>query len=98
MHRRSVTVPSISRVQSRLPLILRCTVIGAVCTGTIAAVITVINVIGEYSAENVVQAMLFGIIEALVLGGVAGCVLGLVVGTFAYLARSVIRSVTHRHS
>ncbi len=87
-----------SRELSSLPLILRCAVIGAVCTGTIAAVVIVINVIGEYSAENVVQAMLFGIIEALVLGGVAGCVLGLVVGAFAYLTRSVIRSVTHRHS
>jgi hypothetical protein len=93
-----VTVRDIGRGLSRLPLILRCIVIGASCTGMITAVVTVINVIGDYPATDVVQAMLFGIIEAFVLGGVAGCVLGLVVGVLAYLTRSAMRNVAHRRS
>jgi hypothetical protein len=64
----------------------------------IAAVVTVINVIGEYPADHVVQAMLFGIVEAFVLGGIAGCVLGLAVGVLAYVTRSAIRGVAHRRS
>jgi hypothetical protein len=83
---------------SRLPLIPRCVVIGAVCTGTLTAVVTVVNVIGEYPAGHLVQVIPFGILEAYVLGGVAGCVLGFVVGVFAYLARIALGAVEHRRS
>lgn len=86
----------LGRDLSRLPLIPRCIVVGAICAGTLAAVVTVINVFGDYPAKDVVQAMLFGIVEALVLGGVAGCVLGLLVGVFAYVMRGAMHSVTHR--
>jgi len=80
----------IGRGLSQLPLILRCTVVGGSCTGTIAAVLTVINVIGTYPADHVVQAALFGIVEAFVLAGAAGCTLGLAVGVFAYLSQKAI--------
>jgi hypothetical protein len=88
----------IGRELSSLPLIQRCIMIGAGCTGLIAAVVTVINVIGEYPADHVVQAMLFGMVEAFVVGGIVGCILGLVVGILAYVMRSAIRSVAQRRS
>jgi hypothetical protein len=93
-----VTVREIGRYLPPLPLIPRCIVVGAICTGMMAAVVTVINVMGDYPANDLVQAMLFGIIEAFVLGGVAGCVLGLVVGVLAYLTRSAMRGVTYWRS
>jgi hypothetical protein len=81
-----------------LSLIPRCIVIGTICAGTIAALVTVINVVGDYPASDVVQAMLFGIVEAYILGGVAGGVLGLLVGVVAYLTRGAMRGVTHWRS
>ncbi len=83
---------------NRLPLILRCIVIGAACAGTIVAVLTVVNVIVEYPAEHLVQVIPFGFVEAYVLGGVGGGLVGLVVGVFAYLGRSAMSGVTHRRS
>jgi len=88
----------IGRELLRLPLVLRCVVIGGSCTGTIAAAATVINVIRTYPADHVVQAALFGIFEALVLAGAVGAVLGLAVGVVAYLTRSAVRGVAHRRS
>lgn len=84
------------RELSSIPLILRCAVVGAGCTGAIAGVLVVINVIDKYPVDHVVQAMLFGLVEALVFGGIIGSMVGLVVGVLAYLARGVIRSVLPR--
>jgi hypothetical protein len=70
---------------ARLPVIRRCVVIGWVSTGTLAAVITVINVIREYPLDGVVQAALFGIIEAFVLAGFVGGCIGFLVGLVARL-------------
>ncbi len=86
------------RELSRLPLILRCVVVGGSCAGTIAAVFVVINVIRNYPADHVVQAALFGIVEAFALVGSAGCVLGLVVGIFLYVGQKATRSVVRRHT
>ena len=54
---------------------------------------TVINVISTYPADHVVQAALFGIVEAFVLAGAAGSVLGLVIGCFFYLSQKAIRAM-----
>jgi hypothetical protein len=76
---------------SRLPLILRCVVVGWICTGTLAALVTVANVVGEYSLNSVVQAALFGMVEAFVLAGFVGGFVGLLVGLVAHLTRAAIR-------
>lgn len=83
---------------SRLPLILRCVVVGAACACVIVGVAVAINVISNYPTDHVVQVMLFGMFEAAVVGGILGSVLGLVVGVLAYLTRGAIRSVPHRRS
>ncbi len=72
-------------------------VVAGGCTGMIAAVLTVINVIITYPTHAVVRASVFGFFEAFVLVGAAGCVLGLAVGVFAYLTRMAMRGA-RRHS
>ena len=89
-------MPSVGLGLSRLPLIQRCVVVGAGCACVIGGVVVAMNVISNYPAEDVVQAMLFGMIEVAVLGGILGSVIGLVVGVLAYLTRGAIRSVAHR--
>jgi len=86
----------IGRELSRLPLVLRCIVLGASCVGTIAAVFGFINGLLDYPAADIAQASLFGLFEGFVLGGVSGCCLGVAVGLVAYLIRSGMRGVTHR--
>jgi hypothetical protein len=73
---------------SRLPIVQRCVVIGWVSTGTLAAVVTVINVIGEYSSGGVIRAALFGMVEAFVLVGFVGGCIGLFAGLLARHAQN----------
>ena len=85
------TLRAVADSLARLPLVLRCVVIGWLCAGTLGALYVMITVPGEYSLEDVVPAMLFGMAEAFVFAGLAGGCVALVAGLLAQVVRGTRR-------